>query len=120
MPKYGLHRYGQFKYGKYQLSSSGGRGQNFILGPHVRYRMRHIKHDGTYTEYLTMCKDRMEITGNHPYIRIRGLDADENPYEWTYTQQEVVNKDVFKVRMRSIDSKGNPTEWVYSDKGTLS
>jgi hypothetical protein len=62
----------------------------------------------------------MEITGNHPYVRVRALDADENPSEWTYTQQEVINKDVFKVRMRSIDSNGTQGEWVYSDKGTLS
>lgn len=118
MAKYGLNKYGRFKYGKYKLSrSSSG---NFVLGPHVRYRMRNIMSDGTYTEYLTMCQDRMEITGNHPQIRVRTLDADQTPGDWTYTQQTVISGDIFKVKIRSVDSKGNPSDWVYGDKGTLS
>jgi hypothetical protein len=113
MPKYGRNKYGQFKYGKYVLSRGGG-GGNFVLGPHVRYRVRHIQQDGTYTDYLTMCKDRMSITGNHPRIRLRANDG-----EWVYTQQEFINKDTFKARIRSIGADGTPGEWVYSDKGTL-
>lgn len=120
MAKYGLNKYGRFKYGKYQLSRSSSEGQPFVLGPHVRYRMRNILSDGTYTDYLTMCKDRMEITGNHPQIRLRALDAKETPGDWVYTQQEVVRGDTFKVKIRSIDSNGNPSDWVYGDKGTLS
>ena len=118
MPKYGLNKYGRFKYGKYILSRANTEG--FSLGPHIRYRMRNIKHDGTYTEYLTMCKDRMEITGNHPQIRMRTLDVNQSPGDWIYTQQEIISGDIFKVKIRSIDNNGNPSDWVYGDKGTLS
>jgi hypothetical protein len=119
MPKYGLNKYGRFKYGKYVLSRDSGTG-SFSLGPHVRYRVRNIQSDGTYTEYLTMCKDRMEIKGNHPKIRLRTLDASMTEREWVYTHHEIIGKEIFKARVRSIDSNGNQGEWVYSDKGTLS
>jgi hypothetical protein len=114
MPKYGLHKYGRFKYGKYVLSSGGGDGTH-TLGPHIRYRIRTISHDGKTSEFLTMCKDRVSIRSKEVVrTRIRA-----NGGEWITTQNAIINDDTVKVRIRSIEKDGGMTDWVYGDRGNL-
>jgi hypothetical protein len=115
MPNYGLHKYGRFKYGKYVLSSGGDGEESHTLGPHVRYRIRTIPHNGRASEFLTMCEDRVSIRSKEVVrTRIRA-----NGGEWITTQNEIINNDVAKVRIRSIEKDGGMTQWVYGDRGNL-
>lgn len=111
MPKYGLNKFGRFKYGKYILSSGGG--GNHSLGPHVRYRIRNISPKGKASEFLTMCEDRVGVKGKANF-RIR---SERN--EWVYIQNEIIEADAVKVRIRSIEKDSGKTEWVYADRGSL-
>jgi len=114
MPKYGLHKYGRFQYGKYNLTGGGG-SDGFELGPHVRYRIRTRSPKGDISEFLTMYQDRLSIQSKYiPKIRIRASNG-----EWVYPQSLSIAKEVSAVRIRSIESDGGTTEWVYSNRGSL-
>lgn len=114
MPVYGRHQYGKFKYGKYQLSSGGGGGGNYSLGPHVRYKIRTISPDGERSEFLVMCKDRASIPSNEAVnTRIR-----TNTGEWVYGQNAIIYADTVRVRIRSVKDNVS-SEWVYGDRGNL-
>lgn len=112
MPKYGLHRYGTFRYGKYQLVGGGGSGQS--LGPHVRYRIRLIEHNGTKSPVLTLHADRLAMPGNIAQSRIRA-----NGGEWARTQNATIADRTPKVRIRSIPSTGAFSDWVLGERGNL-
>ena len=114
MPAYGRHQYGRFKYGKYQLSSGGGGGGNYSLGPHVRYKIRTISFDGKRSDFLVMCEDRVSIPSNETVAtRIR-----TNTGEWVYAQNAIIHTDTVRVRIRSVKDDIT-SEWVYGDRANL-
>lgn len=114
MPNYGVNKYGRFQYGKYTLSSGGSAGDH-TLGPHIRYRIRTISHNGDRSDFLTMCESRVSIKSKEAVsTRIRA-----NNGEWVYAQNAVIKKDAVKVRIRSVSKAGKESEWIYGDRGNL-
>lgn len=110
MPKYGLHRYGTFQYGHYQLVGGGGQS----LGPHVRYRIRMIDHDGKKSPMLMLHRDRLAMPGDVTQSRIRANGGD-----WARTQNATIEDRTPKVRIRSIHSTGSFSDWVLGERGNL-
>lgn len=113
MPKYGEFRFGRLqKYGRYELKTTEGG----ALGPHVRYRIRFHHLEAGISEYLMMYQERLAFPTNGPAQKIR---IRSNTGEWAYTQNEKINKEVYKVRIRSGSADQDTSEWVYSDRASL-
>lgn len=111
MPEYGRHKYGTFRYGRYQLVGGGGSNS---MGPHVQYRMRFWDRDGHKSAFVRMHEERLSLPAGIETSRIRA-----NNGEWVYTQNAIVQEYAAKVRIRSIDTQGTPGEWVLGERGQL-
>lgn len=111
MPNYGLHKYGTFQYGRYQLVGSGGKGS---IGPHVQYRMRIRPSQGVPTTFIDMHHIRMSIPGDGHRIRLRADGGD-----WVYAEKARIDANASKIRIRAVGSNGEPSPWVFGERGNL-
>lgn len=109
MSKYGTFKYGkQEKYGRYTVQTD----DQFSIGPHVQYRIRHHLTNASASAYITMIKESLLIPTLEPTtFRVRA-----NTGEWVYTESVSIHEEVYKVRVRSIGDNQETSDWVYGER----
>jgi hypothetical protein len=109
MPKYSNFKYGEGKYGRYQIEIQG----EISLGDLTKYRMKTIDSAGIESRPITNTKATIPGTGGPVKVRLKTNDGN-----WVTQQNAAIEGDPPRVRIRSV-SKDGESRWIQSSKGII-
>ena len=108
MPKYGKFKYGQAKYGHYDLEIDS----KISLGDLRHYRFRTISNS---KESRVITNYQLKLTGTGGPVKVR-LKANES--DWIVQENVQIKGNPLKIRMKAV-SYNEESPWIESAKATI-
>lgn len=110
MPKYGKFKYGQAKYGIYDVKIQDG----ISLGDLTYYRLKTIDSKGIESRPITNYQLKLIGTGGPVNVRLKVSDG-----EWVVQQNINIDGGPLKIRMKSITLNNESSQWIESTRGII-